>query len=1593
MTPLETYLRELRDIRSSGAAVKETSYYPALSNLLNEVGKHLKPRVRCIINLANRGAGLPDGGLFTAEQFHKPSEAEPLPGQPPARGVIEVKSTSDDAWITADGEQVSRYWGKYRQVLVTNYRDFVLVGQDAEGKFAKLESFHLADSEKAFWAAAVHPRSLAEKIGARFEEYLLRVMRHAAQLVAPEDVAWFLASYARDAKSRIEGVELAALATVRTALEEALGLKFEGEKGEHFFRSSLVQTLFYGVFSAWVLWSKQQRSGRSAAVPAAQGQQDAGATATGQQDAGATSTGQQDAGATARFDWRTAAWYLRVPMISKLFQMVADPQELEALNLTEILQWAGLVLNRVDRRSFFDKFQESHAVQYFYELFLEAFDPELRKDLGVWYTPPEIVKYMVERVDTVLREELNLPDGLADKNVYVLDPCCGTGSYLVEVLDRIHRTLNERGEDALTASDLKEAAQKRVFGFEILPAPFVVAHLQLGLLLQNLGAPLDVTPASSRQSRQDGGATHGPEYVAPASSRQSRQDGGATHGATHGPTHGPERVGVYLTNALTGWEPPKGPKQRLIFPELEEERDAADHVKLDVPILVILGNPPYNSFAGIAKMEEERDLSEAYRTTKQAPAPQGQGLNDLYVRFFRMAERRIVERAGKGVVCLISNYSWLDGLSFTGMRERYLEAFDRIWIDCLNGDKYKTGKLTPDGEPDPSIFSTELNREGIQVGTAIALLVRSAAVPAAQGRQEAGATSDAARSAGFQPAPEQTRQDAGATSDAARSAGFQPAPEQTRQDAGATSDAARSAGFQPAPEQTRQDAGATSDAARSAGFQPAPEQTRQGAGATSDAARSAGFQPAPEQTRQGAGVPVPNFRYEAVATRGRGYLPHWEMEGAIYSVTIRLADSLPQGVIESYKFEAKDLVKTAEHLGRELSKSERKRLQELFDEKIQTALDAGAGACHLAKPKIAEMVAGALRFFDGQRYDLLAWSVMPNHVHVVFYPHHGHPLAEILHSWKSYTSKEANKILGSEGQFWEREYYDHLVRDAEELERVIRYVVENPRKAKLQNWPWVWERSPDRSAAVPAAPGRQDAGATTVGRQDAGATNVTKAPVVRFRHLWGKTKRQQLLESILREGKPLYQEIAPSVEMRLSFMPAEVNSGYFSWPFLPELFPTFFPGVQTKRDDLVIDFDRERLIGRMKQYFDANISHEQMKEICPRAMETNAQFNAKLTRERLINRGFLPAYLVRYCYRPFDLRWLYWEPQEGLLGRKSPDYFPQAFEGNVWIEARQKQPMEHFDRGYVVQILADNFGNGFSDFFPLYSKHDPEQTSLGHPKASVVPNLSDGASAYLSDLGAAAPDIFFHAIAMLHDPAYRTENSGALRQDWPRIPLPDSKEALLASAALGRQIAALLDTEAPFVAPASSRQASGTLALQKIATFSLPHGTTLEEAKHFAVTAGWGHEGKGGITMPGKGRILERDYTPAERSAFVTPASSRPVAPPSRRQGAGKMPAPQPSDDKMPVLLGDHTCDVYLNEVACWSNIPLRVWEYTIGGYQVMKKWLSYREQKLLGRPLTKDEVRYVQEMARRIAAILLLEPALDANYQNIKAHTFPWKG
>jgi hypothetical protein len=1149
MNPFETYILELRDIRASGAGVKETSYYNALANLLNTIGSTLQPKVRCVMQLRNQGAGMPDGGLFTAKQFQKRSGEIPSEPQNPERGVIEIKGTGDDAWLVVNTPQVSKYWDKYRQVLVSNYRDFVLIGQNVNGQPIKLETYRLASSEKEFWLKAQNSHAFALEQEEQITEYLKRVMLQQAAIASPQDLAWFLASYAKDARARIEKSDLPALEAIRTGLEEALGISFKEEQGDRFFKSTLIQTLFYGLFSAWVLWHKQgARRGY--------------------------------------FDWQTAAWSLHVPMVKALFEKVATPTNLGRLDLVEVLDWTGEALNRVDRESFFSQFDEGQAVQYFYEPFLEAFDPQLRKDMGVWYTPPEIVQYMVARVDTVLREELGIADGLADENVYILDPCCGTGAFLVEVLKRINQTLSENGEDALSGSKLKEIAKNRVFGFEILTAPFVVAHLQLGLLLQNFGVPLqDET----------------------------------------------ERVGVYLTNALTGWEPPDEEAKRRVqqlslnFPELQEERDAADSVKRGKPILVVLGNPPYNAYAGVSPRQEE-GLVDAYKEGLISQwGIKKFNLDDLYVRFFRVAENCINKAAiNRGVVCLISNFSYLSDPSYVVMRQSFLKSFDQFWFDSLNGDSRETGKLTPEGKPDPSVFSSEYNREGIRTGTAIALMVQTG----------------------------------------------------------------------------------------------------------------------------------------------------------------------------------------------------------------------------LQKDKA----------------------------------------------------------------------------------------------------------------------------------------------IVRFRQLWGVSKRQDLLASLqAKKFNTQYAFSKPIPETRFSFRPSNISEHYLEWAKLTDLCAVApSNGLMEKRGGALIDIDRNALAERMRAYFDADIGWEAYQKLGYGLVKPQARFDPKVARRKaLLSKSFDERRLQRYAIRPFEVRWCYYSEIRPIWNESRPFLWKQCWEGNKFFITRFKSAKD--DEGtpfYFTPCLSDDhLLTPDAVAIPLQLMNGArirpkEQLSLlevlGEKPEVDRPfaNLSTSARQYLNNLGLPNPDedadtailIWMHALAIGYSPAYLQQNHDGIHQDFPRIPLPNSQDLLIASANLGKELAKLLDIETKV-----EGVTLGTILpeLRSIAAISKVGGGQLNPDQELALTAGWGHAGKEGVTMPGKGKIQKREYSADELKTL---------------------------DQSMQTLLGKTTRDIYLNDVAYWKNMPVRVWDYTIGGYQVIKKWLSYREETLLGRSLKSEEVREVSNMARRIAAILLLETQLDTNYEVIKQATYDWQ-
>ena len=335
---------------------------------------------------------------------------------------------------------------------------------------------------------------------------------------------------------------------------------------------------------------------------------------------------------------------------------------------------------------------------------------------------------------------------------------------------------------------------------------------------------------------------------------------------------------------------------------------------------------------------------------------------------------------------------------------------------------------------------------------------------------------------------------------------------------------------------------------------------------------------------------------------------------------------------------------------------------------------------------------------------------------------------------------------------------------------------------------------------------------------------------------------------------------------------------------------------------------------------------------------------------------------------------------------------------------------------FYTPLLGDNdFLRGHAYYFPLRlraAKPKPKKKDDGNGEfgsilheaapayeaggTKTTANLSPAARAYLATLGIKNPDadaetaalLWMHALAIGFSPAYLAENADGIRQDWPRIPLPESKAALLACAELGKQVAALLDTETP-VAGVDAGKIRPELV--KIAVVT----RLTKDPLNLSVTAGWGHAGKGGVTMPGKGKLETRGNTADEAEALGArpvpverPASgARPILSPSPRTRCGKG-APR----SVGTHLGQSTHDVFLNNTACWRNVPEKVWDYTIGGYQVIKKWLSYREFELLGRALTPDEAREVTHMARRIAALILLQPELDANYQRVKADTFAWK-
>jgi predicted helicase len=385
------------------------------------------------------------------------------------------------------------------------------------------------------------------------------------------------------------------------------------------------------------------------------------------------------------------------PFLRKLFQHVAGPDLDDEPHAWAVDGLADL-LNRTDISAILQDFGRStrreDPVVHFYETFLAAYDPKMREARGVYYTPEPVVSYIVRSVDHILKTDFKLADGLADASkikvrdakgkaigevhkVLVLDPATGTGTFLYGVINHIFESFKRN--QGMWSGYVSEHLLPRLFGFELLMAPYAVAHMKLGLQLAETGYDF-------------------------------QKD---------------ERLRVYLTNTLE--EAHEMSRMPLFTQWLAEEANEASKIKQDAPVMVVLGNPPYSGHSAntglwIANLLRGHDTMTGKETGNYFEVdgqPLGERnpkwLNDDYVKFMRFAQWRI-EQTGYGVLAFITNHGYLDNPTFRGMRQSLMETFDDIYVLNLHGNSKKKERA-PDGSKDENVFD-------IQQGVAICLMVK-----------------------------------------------------------------------------------------------------------------------------------------------------------------------------------------------------------------------------------------------------------------------------------------------------------------------------------------------------------------------------------------------------------------------------------------------------------------------------------------------------------------------------------------------------------------------------------------------------------------------------------------------------------------------------------------------------------------------------------------------------------------------------------------------------------------------------------------------------------------------------------------------------
>ena len=633
LSAIRAYLRSIADTRATGHAT-EHSYRPALEGHIETLGGG---GVKALNEPSHVECGAPD---FIVEHSGVPI------------GYVECKDVGVNLDNAERSDQLKRYRGGLPNLILTDYLEFRWYSDGVFRESARLGrlngqggiTFDKAGAQAvatlwdSFFTADIPsidiPRDLAERMAAK-----ARLLRDGInRILAKEGVTGPL----HDLLNAYREVLISDLSTTDFADLQA-------------------QTAAYGLFAA--------RCSHNAG--------------------------------SGPFTRQSAVFAETTPFLQDVFGRIAGP------GIDQRIAWIvddlALLLDRSDMGAvladFGSRIASEDPVVHFYEDFLAAYDPRMRESRGVYYTPEPVVSYIVRSVDLLLRNRFDLADGLADTEkikvevsngvhedvprVLILDPAAGTGTFLREVIASIRSTVEKKGLAGAWPGYVKDHLLPRLFGFELLMAPYAICHLKLALEI----------------SGADGG------FAMPAG----------------------ERLNVFLTNTLEESHESSSGQRFLLAHEIAREAASADDVKRDKPVMVVLGNPPYSGHSAnkgqwirdLLRGEDGVEKTGNYFQVDGGPLHEKnpKWLNDDYVKFIRYAHRRI-ERTGEGVLGFVTNHSYLDNPTFRGMRQSLMDTFDEMYLMDLHGNSNKN-LPTPEGGKDENVFD-------IQQGVAVGLFVKRA---------------------------------------------------------------------------------------------------------------------------------------------------------------------------------------------------------------------------------------------------------------------------------------------------------------------------------------------------------------------------------------------------------------------------------------------------------------------------------------------------------------------------------------------------------------------------------------------------------------------------------------------------------------------------------------------------------------------------------------------------------------------------------------------------------------------------------------------------------------------------------------------------